>query len=101
MEWISLPRSCAGLPLAIPARLGSRGHRGVQLEQLLQPFGVVAEAATEVDALQHLVVALVSLAQISGHGLLRVVQLRDGGRKMCLARQEDVFGAAGKVGLIL
>ena len=76
------------------------GHLGVKLEQLFQPLGVVAEAAADIDALKHLVVALMRLAQIGGH-VLGIIEIGDGRRKMRLARQQDVLGAAGQVGLVL
>ena len=79
---------------------GRRGHLGVKLEQLFQPLGVVPEAAADIDALQHLVVALMRLAQVGGH-VVGVVEIGDRRREMCLARQQDVLGAAGQVGLVL
>ena len=77
-----------------------RSHLGVEFEQLFQPLGVVPEAAADVDALQHLVVALVRLAQVGGHGL-GIVEIGDRRREMRLARQQDVLGAAGQVGFVL
>ena len=78
----------------------SRGHLGVKLEQLFQPLGIVAEAAADIDALQHLVVALMRLAQVGGH-VLGIIEIGDRRREMRLARQQDVLGAAGQVGLVL
>ena len=87
-------------PLRLLGRSVRCGHLGVQLEQLFQPLGVVAEAAADVDALQHLVVALVRLAQVGGH-IVGIVEIGDRRREMRLARQQDVLGAAGQVGLVL
>jgi hypothetical protein len=39
-------------------------------------------------------------AQVFGH-LFGVVEVGDGGGEMCLAGEEDVFGAGGQVGLVL
>src|SRR3546814_6023682 len=41
-----------------------RGHFGVKIEQLFQPFGIVAEPPSDIDALQNFVVALVRFSQI-------------------------------------
>ena len=71
-----------------------------RVEQLFQPLGVVLEAAADVDALQHLVVALMRLAQVGGH-VVGIVEVGDRRREMRLARQQDVLGAAGQVGLVL
>ena len=40
------------------------------------------------------------LAQIGGH-IFRIVEIGDRRREMRLARQQDVLGAAGQVGLVL
>src|SRR3546814_8198571 len=40
-----------------------RGHFGVKIEQLFQPFGIVAEPPSDIDALQHFVVAFVRFSQ--------------------------------------
>ena len=79
--------------LFIPAVFGA-DHLGVQLEQLFQPLGVVAEAPADVDALQRLVVALVRFAQVGGH-FVWIVKVGDRRREVRFARQQDVFGAAG------
>ncbi|ESS67483.1 hypothetical protein MGMO_164c00180 [Methyloglobulus morosus KoM1] len=42
-------------------------HLGIKLEQLFQPFGVVSEAAADVDAFQHFIIAFVRLPQVGGH----------------------------------
>ena len=39
-----------------------RRHLGIKLKQFFQPFGVVLEAAANVNALQRFVVAFVSTA---------------------------------------
>jgi hypothetical protein len=52
-----------------------RGHLGVEFEELFQPLGVVLEAAADVDALQRLVVALVSGAQVGKNRVLSLPQL--------------------------
>jgi hypothetical protein len=64
--------------------LFGRRHLGVKLKQLFQPLGVVLEAAADVDALQHFVVALVGMSQVVRHGV-RVVQVGDGGGEMRFA----------------
>ena len=54
----------------LPARFfrrGHGGHLGVEFQELFQPFGVVLEAAAEVDALERLVVALEGFAEVGGH----------------------------------
>ena len=76
------------------------GHLGVEIEQLFQPLGIVLEAAADIDALQHLVVALMRRAQVGGH-VVGIVEIGDGRREMVLARQQDVLGAARQVGLVL
>ena len=76
------------------------GHFRVKLEQLFQPLGVVLEPAADIDALQHLVVALMRRAQVGGHGV-GVIEIGDRRREMRLARQQDILGAAGQVGLVL
>src|SRR3546814_9804093 len=66
-------RSCGPhFALFCPAR--RCGHLGVEVEQLFQPFGVVLEAPPDIDAFQHLVVALVGFAKIGGH-LFRGVEV--------------------------
>jgi hypothetical protein len=77
-----------------------RDHFGVKLEQLFQSFGVVAEPAANIDALKDLVIALMCHAQVGGH-VFRIVQIGDRRRKMRLARQQDVLGAAGQISLVL
>src|SRR3546814_16825431 len=73
---------------------------GVEVEQLFQPFGVVLEAPPDIDAFQHLVVALVGFAKIGGH-LFRGVEVGDGGREMRLAGQQTGLSAAGEIDLVL
>jgi hypothetical protein len=75
-------------------------HFGVEFEQLFEPLGIVFEPPPDIDALQHLVVALMRFSQIGGH-LLRVIEVGDGRREMCLARQQNVLRATGQVGLVL
>ena len=75
-------------------------HPGIKLKQLFQPLGVILEAAADVDALQRFIVALVGFAQVGGH-VAGVVEVGNGGREMCLARQQDILGAAGQVGFVL
>src|SRR5882757_4389759 len=73
---------------------------GVEFKQLFQPFGVVAKAAADVDALKHLVVAVMGFAQVGGHRL-GVVEISDCRGKMRLACQQNVFGAVGQVSSVL
>src|SRR3546814_19085876 len=67
-----------------------RGHFGVKIEQLFQPFGIVAEPPSDIDALQNFVVALVRFSQIDRHFLL-VIKVSDCGWEMSLSRQQYVF----------
>ena len=76
---------------------GLFSHPGIHLKQLLQPFGVVFEAAAYVDAFDDFVIAVVGGAQVVGHGG-RVVEVGDGGGEMGLSGEQDVFSAAGQVG---
>src|SRR3546814_10093057 len=76
------------------------GHLRIQLKQLFQSFGIVLKSTADIDALQHLVIAVVSGSQVVRH-LLGVIEISDCRREMRLTRQEDVFGAAGQVSLIL
>src|SRR3546814_15395089 len=57
--YTTLFRSC--LPLLGCSR--RRGHFGVKIELLFQPFGIVAEPPSDIDALQNFVVALVRFSQ--------------------------------------
>ncbi len=75
-------------------------HLRVHLEQFFQPLGVVLEAAADIDAFQHLVVAVMRGAKVVGH-LCGVIEIGDGGGEMRLARQQDVFGSSGQVGALL
>ena len=79
---------------------GRRRHLRIKLKQFFQPLGVVLETATDVDALQHFVVALVGVTQVVRHGL-RVVQVGDRGGEVRFAGQQDVFGAGSQVGFVL
>ena len=45
--------------LSFPAGASRGGHFGVEIKELLQPFGVVLEAATNINTLQHFIVPLV------------------------------------------
>ena len=92
----------------LSSRLGScgfvltavgRGHLRIKVEQLFQPFGVVLEAAPDINALKNFVVR--SCAREGRRACLGVIEISDGGRKMFFPRQQDVFGAARKVGLVL
>lgn len=76
------------------------GHLGIQLKQLLEPFGVVFETATDVDALQHFIVAFVGGAKVIRHGV-GIVEVGNGGGKMCFAGQQNVFSAAGEISFVL
>ena len=67
------------------------GHFGVELEQLFQPLGVVLEPAADIDALQHLVVALMRRAQIVGHGV-GIVEIGDR-RGKCASRAKRMSSA--------
>ena len=67
---------------------------------MLQPFGVVAETAADIDALQRFIVGVVRLAQIVGHGF-RVVEVGDSGGIVRLPGEQDGVGAAGEFGLVL
>ena len=73
---------------------------GVEVEQLFQPLGIVLEATTDVNALQHLVVAIMRRTQVGGHGV-GIVEIGDGGRKVVLSRQQDVLGTTREVSLVL
>lgn len=75
-------------------------HLRIHLEQFFEAFGVVAEASADVDAFEGLVVAVVGLPQVFGHGVW-FVEVGDGGGEMRLASQQDILGAAGQVGLVL
>ena len=46
--------------------LGAR-HPCVEFKELFEPLGVILEPATDVDAFQHLVVALMRMAQVFRH----------------------------------
>ncbi len=81
-----------------------RGHLRIHLEQLFQPLGVVAEAAADIDAFQHLVIALMRGAEVGGH-FFGIAEVGDGGGKHCGDRvrealeavddgQQDILGAA-------
>src|SRR5690606_33630631 len=69
-------------------------------EELLQSFGVVAELAPDVYALQRLVVQLVSFAKVSRH-LVGIIQVGDSSWVVRLARHKYLFGTASEVGLVL
>lgn len=56
--------STEGVLAALALRLFGGYAEGVQLEQFFQPFGIVFDAAAEIDAFQHLVVAFVGVAQV-------------------------------------
>ncbi len=43
------------------------GHLCVEVEQFLKPLRIVFEAATDVDTLQNLIVALMCMTQVLGH----------------------------------
>lgn len=58
-------------------RSGQSSHLGVEIKELLQSLRVVLEAPADIDALQHLVVALVRGPEVGRHGL-RVIELRNG-----------------------
>jgi hypothetical protein len=45
------------------------GHFGIQLEEFFEAFGVVFEAATDVDAFKHFVVKVVGFSEVGGHVL--------------------------------
>ena len=62
-------------------------HLRVQLEQLLQPLRIVTEEPADVDAVQHLVIALAGSAEIGGSC-----------RKVRFAHQQDVFSASCQIG---
>ena len=51
---------------ALPSSSLRAGHFGVEFEQLFEAFGVVFEAAADVDAFQDLVVSIVRGAKVSG-----------------------------------
>jgi hypothetical protein len=76
------------------------GHLREKLEELLQPLRVVAETSADIDALKYFVVPFMRVAQIGGD-VVRVIEVSNGRRKMCLAHEQDFLGAAGQVGLIL
>jgi hypothetical protein len=51
-------------------------HFGIKLEDFFEAFGVVFEAATDVDAFEDFVVAFVGFAQVGGHGF-GVIEIGD------------------------
>src|SRR3546814_14295069 len=87
-------RCCPRLPFLRRSR--RCGHLGIEVEQLFQPLGIVAKPPPDIDAFQHLVVALMGFAQIGGH-LFGVIKVGDSGRKMRLARQQDILLTTGKI----
>jgi hypothetical protein len=58
----------------------------VKCKQPFQAFCVILETATDVNALQYFVIALVRSAQIVRHGV-GVIEIGDGGGEMVLARE--------------
>jgi hypothetical protein len=80
--------------------LGLNGHFGIQLKQFFQPFGVVFEAATDVDSIEHLIISIVCFTQIFGH-FIGSIEIGDRGWEMALTGEQDIFGAAGEVGFVL
>ena len=85
--------------LARPCAFACR-HLGVHVEQFLQQLGVVLEAAADIDALQHFVIALMGMAQVFGHGV-GVIEIGNGFWPMGLTGQQNIFGAAREIGLVL
>ena len=79
------------------------GHFGVEVKQLFQPFGIIFEAAAYVDALQHFVIAIMRMAQVFGHftfAIFDLVQIGDGGGKMCFPRQQNILRAACEIAFV-
>jgi hypothetical protein len=68
----------------------------VEVEQLLKPLGIILEPATDVDALQNLVIALMCMAQVLWH-VVWVIEVGNRRREVRLPSQEDVFSTARKV----
>jgi hypothetical protein len=89
-DWTFVAHALAPALRFLPWPVQRLSHLGIEVEQLLQPLGVVLEAATDVDALQHFVIALMRRAQVSGHGL-GVIEVGNGRREMMLPRQQDVL----------
>src|SRR3546814_11309675 len=76
-------------------------HLGVEIKQLLQSFGVVLEATTDIDTLQHFIVVLVGTAKVLRHGVW-VIQVGDGGGEVCFAGQQNIRSeerGGGEVGV--
>ena len=69
--------------------------------QVFQTFGVVFEAAADVDALKGFVVGLVCGAEVAWQAFLGVVEFGQGGGEMGFAGEQDVLGAAGQVSPLL
>ena len=76
------------------------GHLGVEGEEGFEAFGIVFEAAAEVDAFEGFVVAVVGGAQVGGHFVV-VVEIGDGCGEMRLAGEQDVLRATGQIGFVL
>ena len=83
---------------ALPRNLFRLFHRhfGVEIKQFFQPFGIIFETTTNVDAFQYLIVLSVGIAQIGGH-FFWVVQVGNCGGEMGFPCQQDVLGAAGEI----
>src|SRR6266496_4122931 len=96
MELLLPQWSYARFRLSFTGRSRRRGHFGVEIEELFQALGIVFEAATDINALQHFVVALMRLAQIRGH-VIRIVELRHSRWVMGFAGQDNFLRAACEV----
>src|ERR1035437_1776485 len=75
---------------------GRGGHFSIEIKQLFEPLGIVLKAASDVDALQNLVVTIMCLAQVIRH-CFGVVEVGDRCREIVLTRQEDVLGASSEI----
>lgn len=51
-------------PFAMQFRRLLAGHLGIELEKLLEPFGVVTELPSNVDPLQHFVITLMCMTKV-------------------------------------
>jgi len=91
-----LPCQIAGLAGGV---LGS-GHARVKVEQFFEAFGVVLEAAADIDAFQYLVVALVRVTKVGRH-FTWFIEFSDGCRKVRLPCEQNVLGAARQVHFVL